>query len=186
MTARRQFVVGAIAIVIALASGIYIGIETRAGREAATPENAPTSSAIANLFAARLNDPAGETLAMSQWQGRTLVINFWATWCPPCKEEMPVFSRLQTKYAANGVQFVGIALDSADNVINYSKQHPVTYALLIAGSEGAELSRQLGNSLLTVPYTVVLDANGGAHASKMGPFPEQELDALLQKVAIAQ
>ena len=83
-------------------------------------------------------------------------------------------------------QFVGIALDSADNVLNYSKQHPVTYPLLIAGSEGAELSRQLGNSLLTVPYTVILDANGEAHASKMGPFPEQELDELLRKIAIAK
>ena len=189
MTARRQFVVGAIAVVLALASGIYIGIEARGGPEASVveaPEGAPTSEAIVNLFAARLNDAEGKTLAMSQWRGRTLVVNFWATWCPPCKEEMPAFSRLQTQYAANGVQFVGIALDSADNVLNFSKQHPVTYPLLLAGSEGAELSRQLGNSLLTVPYTVVLGANGGVHTTRMGPFPKQELEALLQKIAIAK
>lgn len=190
MTTKRQFVVGAVAVVIALASGIYIGIEARGGREAREvsalgyPEYAPTSEAIANLFAAHLSDSEGKTLAMSQWQGRTLVINFWATWCTPCREEMPEFSRLQTKYAANGVQFVGIALDSADNVLNYSKQYPVTYPLLVAGSQGAELSRQLGNSLLTVPYTIVLSTNGEAHMTRIGPFPEQELDALLQKIAV--
>lgn len=184
MTATRQFTVGAIAIVIALASGIYIGIEARGGREAVTPENAPTSRAIAKLFATRLNDPAGKTLAMSQWQGRTLVVNFWATWCPPCKEEMPAFSRLQTKYAANGIQFVGIAFDSADNVLTYSKQHPVTYPLLIGGSEGAELSRQLGNSLLTVPYTIILSASAEVHFTRMGRVSEQELDALLRNISL--
>jgi thiol-disulfide isomerase/thioredoxin len=186
MTARRQFVVGAVAVMIALASGIYIGIEARGGSEARDLSTTPTSEAIAKLFAAHLNDSEGKTLAMSQWQGRTLVINFWATWCPPCREEMPAFSRLQTKYAANGIQFVGIALDSADNVINYAKLYPVTYPLLVAGTQGAELTRQLGNSFLTVPYTVVLNANGEAQMTRMGRIYEQELDVLLQKITIVQ
>lgn len=189
MMDRRQFVVGAVASVIALASGVYIGIAVQGGdrlRDPSMLERLPSRDAVATFFTAHLNDLNGKMVPLSEWKGKTLVINFWATGCPPCREEMPALSRLQTKYSRNGVQFVGIALNSTDNVVDYSKQHPVSYPLLVADSLGEELSQRLGNSLLRLPYTLVLDAEGATRMTKMGAISEQELDALLQNIVTIQ
>lgn len=94
---------------------------------------------------------------------------------------MPVLSSLQSKYADKNVQFVGIAIDTADNVITFSRQFPVVYRLLVLGTLGAELARSLGNSSLALPYTAVFDSNGEALMTKLGRISEPELDALLQK-----
>jgi peroxiredoxin len=99
---------------------------------------------------------------------------------------MPAFSRLQTKYGANGVQFVGIALDTADNVKTFSQQQPVSYPLLIADSESTELTRELGNSRLALPYTLVLGPRGDVQLVRLGRIAEQELEALLAKIAQLQ
>jgi thiol-disulfide isomerase/thioredoxin len=80
-----------------------------------------------------------------------LVVNFWATWCPPCKEEMPEFSRLNTKYAPNGVQFVGISLDSADKVAAFKEETEISYPLLIGNLETLDLSSDLGNRAKALP-----------------------------------
>jgi thiol-disulfide isomerase/thioredoxin len=169
-----------VAALIALAAGVYIGTETRTTHPS---EPSIPAEAIARLLATRLNDASGQPQALAQWQGKTLVINFWATWCPPCREEMPSFSQLQSKHASNSVQFVGIALDTADNVRSFSKQHPVSYPLLVADTEGSELTRQLGNSTLALPYTVVLGNNGTVQLVRLGRVTEKELDTLLQKIA---
>lgn len=181
MRNSKLLVVGLVGAMIALAAGVYIGMGARIDK---MPEPSISSEAIARLFAIHLNDSEGNKQDFKQWQGKTLVVNFWATWCPPCREEMPSFSRLQTKYAANGVQFVGIALDTAVNVINFSKQYPTTYPLLIADSEGTELTRQLGNSRLALPYTVVIAANNEIRLARLGRVSEQELDFLLQKALL--
>ncbi|MFZ4537343.1 TlpA family protein disulfide reductase [Propionivibrio sp.] len=181
MRSSQLFILGLVAAMIALAAGVYVGM---GGRDERRTEPAISSDAIARVFTTRLNDANGKPQLFTQWQGKTLVINFWATWCPPCLEEMPSFSRLQAKYAANGVQFVGIALDTAENVVNFSKRYPATYPLLIGDAEGTELTRQLGNSNLALPYTVVLGANGEARLTRLGRVSEQELDNLLQKIVV--
>ncbi|MBK7355065.1 redoxin family protein [Propionivibrio sp.] len=184
MRNSKFFVIGLLAMIIALVSGIYIGIEARGGhetREAENTENTPADAAIANFFNELLNDADGHPFDLAQLRGKILVLNFWATWCTPCREEMPEFSRLQTKYAANGVQFVGIALDSADNVSSFVKQYPVTYPLLIAGTRGAEITRQLGNARLALPYSIVFSAKTEVLMTRLGRISEPELDALLQK-----
>lgn len=179
MRNSKLLAIGLVGAMVALAAGVYIGMGARIER---TPEPTISSEAMARLFATRLNDSEGNQQILKQWQGKTLVVNFWATWCPPCREEMPSFSRLQTKYSPNGVQFVGIALDTAENVISFSKQYPTTYPLLIADSEGTELTRQLGNSRLALPYTVVLAANNEVLLARLGRVSEMELDVLLQTI----
>ena len=94
---------------------------------------------------------------------------------------MPAFSRLQTKYGANGVQFVGIALDTSDNVRDFSSKHLVSYPLPIANSDTSELTRRLGNSQLALPYSVILGPGGEVLMTRLGRVSESELDALLQK-----
>ena len=78
-----------------------------------------------------LTDLNGQPQSLGQWRGKVLIVNYWATWCPPCREEMPGFSRLQDKYRDKGVQFVGISIDTADKIIEFQKTTPVTYPLLI-------------------------------------------------------
>lgn len=174
MRRRKFLVVALVAAMIALTAGVYIGFAAR------VPEASPLpDGAVARLFATRFQDADGKMQAIEQWRGKTLVINFWASWCSPCREEMPAFSRLHQKHAANGVQFVGIALDTANNVVEFSKQSPVSYPLLIADAEGTELARQMGNARLALPYTVVLGPAGELKLARLGRVSEPELDGLL-------
>ena len=184
MRISKTLVIGLIVAILALGAGIYIGMESQSVRGVRAPEPELSREVLAHFFTLRLNDADGKPQSFSQWQGKTLVINFWATWCPPCREEMPVFSRLQTKYVPNDVKFVGIALDNADNVTTFSKQHPVTYPLIIADSEGGEITRQLGNSRMALPYTVVLGPGGETRLVRLGRVSEQELDVLLQTITV--
>ena len=171
--------VALVAAMIALAAGV---ITRMMAQETRTAEPVLAPDAVTQVFATRLTDARGNPEAFAQWKGKTLVINFWATWCPPCRQEIPAFSRLQGKYASNGVQFVGIALDTSDNILNYAKQNHVSYPLFIAEEKGAELSRQLGNSRLALPYTVVVDPKGEPRLTRLGRVSEQELDTLLHKI----
>ena len=180
MKKSRQLIVGVLATLLALASGIYIGLAPQ-GQPAQTLNVPP--EAIKYFFSTNLKDHEGKLQKHERWRGKILIVNFWASWCPPCREEMPYFSRLNSKYAGNGVQFVGIALDSADNVSLYSKSNPMSYPLLIAENEGSELTRKLGNSRLALPYTLVLGRNAEPLLIRTGHLPEQELDTLLQKVS---
>ncbi len=136
------FPIGFVAAIIATLVGIFAG--TQIWRT--TPQGPPASAeqAVAHFFAGSLADVDGQAHLFSAWRGKTLVVNFWATWCPPCREELPTFSRLQDRYGKQGVQFVGIALDVADSVRAFARQHPVSYPLLIGGSIGVELARQIG------------------------------------------
>ena len=179
MRNRKHLVLALIAALVATVAGVLAGMRAY-NRE--VPARAVADNAIERLFAAALLDANGRTQPLAQWRGKPLVINFWATWCPPCREEMPAFSRLQTKHEAKGVQFVGIALDSAENVGKFAKEYPVVYPLLIGGAEGTELNRVLGNTAMALPYTVVLRAGGAVDFTRLGRVSEQELDAVLQRI----
>jgi len=89
------------------------------------------AAALQRLLATPLLDLQGNSVTLSNWRGQILVVNFWATWCPPCREELPGFSRQQTKFRGKGVQFVGIALDSTDKVRVFAEKYPVTFPLLV-------------------------------------------------------
>ena len=163
---------------IAAAAGVLLGVAYHLG---SAPPSAPAWSAdgVVRLFASRFAGSDGKTQPIAQWHGKTLVVNFWATWCPPCREEMPIFSRLQAKYAAKGVQFVGIALDTADNVSRYSQQQSIGYPLLVGDAAAGELAQQLGDASVALPYTVVISAADKVKLARLGRVGEDELDALL-------
>ncbi len=146
-------------------------------------EAAPTADAPARLLALTLPDLENRPQALAQWKGKVLVVNFWATWCPPCKEEMPEFSRISEKYASNGVQFAGISIDSADKVQAFQKETPVSYPLLISSLETLDLSRDLGNRAKGLPFTVVLRPDGGLEKAKLGKFAASELEKAIRSAS---
>ena len=140
----------------------------------------PVATAGTGLPALILPDLNGTLQAITQWQGKILVANYWATWCPPCREEMPAFSRLQTKYSSNGVQFVGISIDSAYKVREFQKATPVNYPLLIGNMEAIESSVRLGNAAQALPFTAIFDRSGQLSSVKLGRLSESDLEQRLQ------
>ena len=182
--ARKALLVMAVAT-LATVAGFFAG-RLREPPPPVAPEIAIASEAPARLLALALPDTQGRTQALSQWQGTVMVVNFWATWCAPCKEEMPEFSLISNEFSANGVQFVGISIDSADAVRTFQKQTDVSYPLLISDAATLALSGDLGNRAQALPFTVVLRADGTLQQVKLGIFRSAELRKAIRSALAAR
>lgn len=147
----------------------------------ATSQMAPAAAqaAVDAIFALSPPDIEGRSQPLAQWRGKVLVLNYWATWCPPCVEEMPAFSRLNDHYASWGVQFVGIGLDEAEKIRAFVKATPVSYPLLVAG---ASASTTPGLQVKGLPYTVVIGRDGRIEASHLGRLDEASLEPVLRRL----
>ncbi len=130
-------------------------------------------------------DHLGKQRHISEWQGKIQIINFWATWCPPCLKEIPEFVKLQTKLADQNVQFIGIAIESAEPVQAYLAKNPVNYPMLIADDSGINLTQQLGNMVGAIPFTVIINSKGQMIYRHPGELkPEvllEKLESLFQR-----
>lgn len=124
-------------------------------------------------------DINGASQNVTQWQGKIIVVNFWATWCPSCLKEIPEFMNLQTKYGEK-VQFLGIALDDVEAVKTFQQKTAVNYPLLISGDfAGFQLAKALGNFISAIPYTVVTNYDGIVIYRHSGELSATELEAVL-------
>lgn len=122
-----------------------------------------------------LSDLSGHQHNMSEWRGKVIVINFWATWCTPCRKEIPDFIALQQQYADQGLQFIGIALEDKEPVAEYLATININYPILLGGDTGISLSHQLGNSIDAVPYTLIIDRQGNIVDRHPGEFSKEQL-----------
>ncbi|OGB20863.1 MAG: alkyl hydroperoxide reductase [Burkholderiales bacterium RIFCSPLOWO2_02_FULL_57_36] len=157
---KINFLFAAIAIVFA-ATGVYFALER-------VESTVPQQSASNSFFAQTFSDAQGRPHALSQWKGKILVVNFWATWCPPCVEEMPELVALQREMGLHNVQVIGIGIDSAANISAFSLKHKIDYPLYIAGMNGTELSRQFGNQSGGLPFTVLIGTDGQIKKTYLG------------------
>lgn len=132
------------------------------------------------FFQARLPDLQGVETAMSQWRGQPLVVNFWATWCPPCVKEIPDLNRLAAKHAK--AKFVAVAVDTAENVRQFVVDVPIDYASVIAGHQGIDLVRALGNTAGGLPFTVLFRADGSVYEVIMGMVDADSLDRQIEQL----
>jgi thiol-disulfide isomerase/thioredoxin len=137
------------------------------------------------LFAATFPDVEGRPQPLAQWRGQALLVNFWATWCPPCVEEMPDLQRIRDDYAGRGVEVIGIGIDNAARIAQFRDRYRISLPLLVAGVGGSDLNRALGNDGGALPYTVLVDPDGRIRERHLGQVrPEQLrrwLDAALAK-----
>ncbi len=126
-----------------------------------------------------LPDLTGTPRSLSEWRGQVVVVNFWATWCPPCREEIPLFIDLQKRHGHDGLQFLGVAIDRQEDVAGYYVQIGMNYPTLIGDDNAIEIMRAYGNRMGSLPYSVIIDRDGRVAARKLGAFRGQELESLL-------
>jgi thiol-disulfide isomerase/thioredoxin len=175
---RAKIALFGVIAVLSIAAGIYIGMRQMA------PEK-PQANAADRLFALSLPNAANQPQALSQWRGKTLLVNFWATWCAPCVDEMPELSALQGEIASRNMQIIGIGIDSADNVRSFAQKYAIAYPLYVGGIAGTELTRQFGNQTGGLPFTVLIQPDGQISKTYIGRLKLEELrrDLLLPQAA---
>ena len=178
MTWRRGPVLAvALAAVVALAAGV---LWRQLAGDALLAPSAPRDGGT--LFALSLPDPTGKEQPLAQWKGKVLVVNFWATWCEPCKEEMPRFMKLQADYGGKGLQFLGIAIDEPAKVSAFARDLGLNYPTLVGGYGAIELSKTFGNRLGALPFTIVLDRSGAVAHTQLGPLKDAQLRAIVAQL----
>ncbi len=169
MTPRRRDIVVSVAVAAAaLAAGLAAPklLELTRGRDSP-------------LRAATFVDLSGRVRRLSEWTGKLLVVNFWATWCAPCLEEIPLLMAARRSHARLDVEIVGIAVDLVAKVSQFAAKLSIDYPLLLAGPDGLDLIRSLGNQSGGLPFTVFLNRSGTPVQTKLGVLRQPELDTIL-------
>jgi peroxiredoxin len=167
MSRKQTWWVAAAVASIALATGLSLAV-----RHYSTTGAGMSAEAF---FARTFNDLDGQPVEMARWKDRIVVVNFWATWCPPCVEEMPDLQRAHDEYADRGVTVVGLGIDSPAALQRFRDQHGLSLPLFAAGAAGSELGRTLGNPSGALPYTILVDRNGRIVRSHLGQIQPAEL-----------
>ena len=175
MSTAKQVAVFVAVAAAALAAGILLRTNGGESRDTAVP----TAAAATGLMTARIPDLEGKPRTLDEWRGKVLVVNFWATWCGPCREEIPAFIKVQQQLGTKGLQIVGIAVDQTDKVRPYAAEMKINYPILVGDTDAIDLARQAGNRLGGLPYTVIFDRQGIAIHSQLGGITEQKLQALV-------
>ena len=158
--------------------GVYVGLKGNhggiEGRHAVqTP--ADKMSSVESLFSQSMSDADGVSQKLEQWRGKSLVVNFWATWCSPCVEEMPALVVLQEELTDRKIQVIGIGIDSVSNIKDFSTRLKVSYPLYVGGMVSTELTRKFGNTAAGLPFTVLISSEGKVIKTYLGKLNMNEL-----------
>ena len=168
----RRAILGVVAAA-ALGAGV-----TAAWMQGRKVSESAITTAVPDLWALQWTTPDGAPLSMQSFQGRPLLINFWATWCPPCVEELPLINTFYQENKGNGWQVLGLAVDKPALVKAFLAKTPLAFSVGMAGLGGTDLSRKLGNLAGGLPFTVAVDSGGGIILRKMGQVTAGDLQAL--------
>jgi len=117
---------------------------------------------------------------VKEWDGQVLMINFWATWCPPCRKEIPAFIELQDAYKDKGLTIIGVSIDTKDNVVDFVDPMGVNYPVLIANEEGIALAKAYGNRYGVLPYTVFVDRSGKIVETHRNELTFEQAEAIIK------
>ena len=167
---RDALILGAAGLAAAAAGGIagVLALQWRSG--------------AADLLGAQFMDLDGRPRRLLEWRGRALLCNFWATWCAPCREEIPLLVAASRHWAALGVETIGIGVDSAVKIREFAQTYKITYPLFVADATAISLVRSLGNRAGGLPYTVALDRNGAVVKRHVGALSETGLRQVMESL----
>ncbi len=174
------------ALIALLAIGVGF-FAAKTWRERSTPvadtivaDSAPAARPpVLTLPEFSLKNRAGELQSIHAWPGKSMVVNFWATWCAPCRREIPLLTELQKQHEAEGVQVVGIAVDFREDVLKYADAMKISYPLLIGEQDGLEAVDAFGIAAVGFPYTVFSDAKGNIITTYIGELHKEQAELIL-------
>lgn len=165
-TSRRHLIWGAGAA--AAVAGVGVALRRFEPKEVPHAASHP-------VWSQQFESPSGEGLTLSAFQGKPLLLNFWATWCPPCVEELPMLDAFWRQQAANGQQVLALAIDQPSSVRRFLARQPLGFPVGLAGLGGTELAKSLGNAAGGLPFTVFFKADGSIWRQKMGQLTPEDL-----------
>lgn len=168
----RQFALYALVGALALGIGVWVA-QTR------YLPTADSNRVPASMWTMPLTDMASQPQSLAQWRGKALVLNFWATWCAPCREEIPDLIAIRSQYATKSIEIVGIAIDNAQAVSPYARNMNISYPIVIGEGAALDLARALGNPSGALPYTVAIAPDGTILMRHLGRLPKAKLQAIL-------
>jgi thiol-disulfide isomerase/thioredoxin len=177
MNVRLQWLAIGAAALIGLAGGVYVALSRG--------DPMSQSRTVAAIYATTLPDLESRPQSLSQWKERTILVNYWATWCIPCRTEIPVLVGIQARTSSKNIQIVGIALDTPPEVRAFAKSLAINYPVLIGGLSNIDLTRPLGNKSGALPFSMVLSPGGKVLRSHLGALTEAQADALIAEVSSA-
>jgi thiol-disulfide isomerase/thioredoxin len=170
-----------LALMMSLGFGIFyffLNPQTQIGLQTSA-----SSTSTQALFSANFPDENGKPQALKQYEGKIIVLNFWASWCEPCREEMPELSTLHKAYQDRNVVVLGMAIEDVDAIKDFLKETKVSYPLFAADVQGMDIAASLGNNKGVLPYTVIIKADGTLAKTYFGritkPLLEQTLKTIL-------
>ena len=173
----------AIAVLLALA-GLAAGLVANHWLNKPTRVAAPSAPEAVATPTSRPEftppDLEGNQRSISEWDGKVIVLNFWATWCPPCLREMPAFIQLYDNYNNQGLVVVGIAIDSAESVQDFVDPMGVTYPVLVGETDAIAAAKAYGNRLGVLPYTAIIDRSGQIVETKASELSYDQVEALIR------
>ncbi|MFZ9163503.1 MAG: TlpA family protein disulfide reductase [Polynucleobacter sp.] len=171
---RRQFLLGgSIAIIAAAAGALIANWRTSVG--------SASHEAVKALFEREWFSPDQKPISTADWKNKVLVVNFWASWCPPCVEEMPALDKIQGEYDPKNMLIVGIGIDSPSNIRQFIETTIISYPIVLGGLGGNDINKMLGNPSGALPFTVVINAKGNIAGTKLGKISEDELRKLIKE-----
>ncbi|MFT5131768.1 MAG: peroxiredoxin [Gammaproteobacteria bacterium] len=176
--------IGVTFVIVTSLTGFYMNQSLQQGITVAQAQTVPIIARNDNIIGSMrpdftLTDVAEQQRNISEWDGKVLAINFWATWCPPCIKEIPEFIELQHKYQKQGLQFIGIALQRAEEVTEFITEYGMNYPVLAGEMEVIEIAESYGNAIGALPYTVIIDRTGHIHYVKQGALAIDIAEAII-------
>ena len=187
VVSRAATVAGLVALAgVALAAGYLSSRHFSPAAKPATPASAgpPAAASVPEMRPEfSLIDSTGRKRSISEWDGRPLLINFWATWCPPCRREIPLLNSLRKEYGPRGFEVIGIAVDFRDDVLAYMKSTPIDYPMLIGEQDGIDVAAAFGVTDIYYPFTVFTDRRGRIVTIKVGELHAPEAKSILATVS---
>ena len=165
---RRQWIMISGISLLALLAGVF-------SSQWISQTGLASDPSIKAFFANSWQTADGKSANSENWRQKVLIVNFWASWCPPCVEEMPTLDKIAQDYASKNVLIVGIGIDSPSNIREFLEKTHVSYPIVIGGLEGSNLAKQMGNTQGALPYTVIINQKGKSIFTKLGKISEEEL-----------
>lgn len=181
---KRSYVFIAVLLVVGLAGFGLQQASMFPGKQIPAPEIPPVENPVIGQTrpAFSLQDQTGKLRNINEWDGQVLLVNFWATWCPPCRKEIPGFIALQAQYKKSGLQVIGVAVDQAKHVIEYSERIGMNYPAMAGEIAAAEIARRYGNGSGALPFTAFVGRDGKIARVKTGEISQQEAEKIIQSL----